>query len=74
MFWPEVFFLLAIFLPNFELENMTPIYMKQRFYWGKILAKFCKRRKICNIPVFSENFGICQVLKKQKKIPSTFRL
>jgi hypothetical protein len=37
---PEVFLLLAIFLPNFDLENMILIYMKQCFYWGKFLAKF----------------------------------
>jgi hypothetical protein len=42
--------------------------MKQCFYWGKILAKFWKIRKNCNIPIFSENFGIYQVLEKQKKL------
>jgi hypothetical protein len=70
MFWPEVFLLLAIFLLNFDMENMIPINMKQCFYWGKILAKFWKIRKICNIPIFSEIFGFYQVLENKMKFPA----
>jgi hypothetical protein len=66
MFWPEVFFLLAIFLLNFDLENMIPIYMKQYFIGGKFLPNFEKEEKFAMFPFFLKILAFAKFKKKQK--------
>ncbi len=45
-------FFIGNFLPNFDVENMIPIYMKQYFIGGKFLPNFEKEEKFAMFPFF----------------------